>query len=93
MKKILTLLFAQFFNWFKIKSPVVYGTIIAPALVWLQTQLMDPVIIQEITEAIPDAPSIIVKIIKMLPTILLALTAPHSSDIVNTSKRNRDGRL
>jgi hypothetical protein len=92
MKKIAILLFTQFFNFWKIKSPVLWGTVVAPALLWMQTQLADPAVLDEIIQAVPDAPAIVIRIIKWLPAILLALSGAHTSEVVKENRR-RKGKL
>lgn len=91
MKKLITFALARFFNWFKLRHPEAYA-VLAPLLIWAQTQLADPAILQEIISHLAGAPGWVVTIIKWAPSILLGLIAPHTKDKVDEYRQRRANR-
>lgn len=96
MKQLLILLFAKLFNRLKVSSPVLYGTVIAPALLWLQSKMFDPEALSFINslvgylpEIFPDQAGMITSIIKWLPTLILALTGSHTKEQLQTAREAR----
>lgn len=97
MKQLINLIFARIFNPLKAKHPALYGLVIAPLLLWIQTHMFDPevvAVLQQVaewaTQVLPDAwgPAI-VSLITWLPTALIGLTGTHSSEIVQEDRAKR----
>lgn len=93
MKKLfIKVIFAKVFQAFKVSAPWLYGTVIAPAIIWLQTQMFDPQVIEAIrglAEVFPEQADTITAIIKWLPMVLLALTGTHTNEIVEQDRQRK----
>lgn len=95
MKKLFILLFAKVFNKLKVSSPALYGTIIAPSLIWLQTKMFDPEVIafiHSLADTFPDQADTIAALLKWVPMILLTLTGTHTRDIIKQDKIDKANR-
>lgn len=79
----------RFFDFFKMASVKSYGAL-ASLVLLLQTQLTDPETIAMLSALFSDNP-FMVKVIQMLPSIILALFAPHTKETLESLKPNKDG--
>lgn len=85
MKHALT----RFYDFFKMASVKSYSAL-AGLVLLLQTQLTDPETIAMLSALFSDNP-FMVKIIQMLPSIILALFAPHTKEAIDSFTPNKDG--